>query len=96
MRKKSESRRLHGLADDDAKKVTRSQHVVPNQKGGWSVRKSGSSNVSRIFDDKNSAVGYAIKLAKDQRTELYIHKKDGTIKDRINYGYDSYSRKDKK
>lgn len=69
----------------------KSNHVVPSrEKGGWAVRKSGSTRVSKSFDKKSDAVKYARELSRKEKTELYIHKKDGRIQDRNSYGRDPY------
>ncbi|MGB5982597.1 MAG: DUF2188 domain-containing protein [Nonlabens sp.] len=69
----------------------KSNHVVPSKEnGGWAVRKSGSTKVSRRFDRKSDAVNFGRKLSKKEETELYIHKKDGRIQDRNSYGRDPY------
>lgn len=73
-----------------------SQHVVPNQKGGWSVRKSEAPKATRVFEKKNDAVDFARNVAKKGHSELYIHKKDGTISEKRSYGNDPCPPKDKK
>ena len=63
------------------------QHVVP--KGDkWAVRKAGASRASGTFKTQGAAIKEAKKLAKNQRTELYIHGKDGRIRERNSYGSD--------
>lgn len=73
-----------------------SQHVVPNQQGSWSVRKSEASKATRVFEKKDDAVNYARSIAKKGGSELYIHKKDGTISEKRSYGNDPCPPKDKK
>jgi hypothetical protein len=63
------------------------QHVVPGQRG-WAVRKSGASRASRIFGTRRDAVTYARQLAQKEGSELYIHGRDGTIRERDTYGSD--------
>ena len=65
------------------------QHVVPNG-SKWSVRKAGASRASGSFKTQQEAVKEATKIAKNQRTELYIHGKDGRIRERNSYGSDSH------
>ena len=72
-----------------------SQHVVPNQKGGWSVRRSEAPKATRVFENKNEAVEYARGVAKRNQSELYIHKKDGSISEKRSYGNDPCPPKDK-
>jgi len=74
----------------------KSRHVVPNKSDGWSVRKSGASRASKIFDTQKEAVDYARDQAKREKSELYIHKKDGTIRQKNSYGNDPCPPKDKK
>lgn len=74
----------------------KSQHVVPNPSGGWSVKKAGASRASKVFDNQASAIAYATTVAKNNQAELYIHKKDGTIREKNSYGNDSCPPKDKK
>lgn len=65
-----------------------SQHVVPNHSGRWIVRKSGASRASRVFVTRNDAVAYARHLARKDRSEVYIHGRDGTVSQRDSYGPD--------
>jgi Uncharacterized protein conserved in bacteria (DUF2188) len=54
------------------------QHVVPSERG-WSVKKAGAAKASSIHSTKAEAVAAARRLAANQRTELYIHGRDGRI-----------------
>ncbi len=67
----------------------RGQHVVPAD-GGWAVRKAGSSRATRTFATQKEAIDRARSIAKKQQTELYIHGRDGKIRERDSYGNDSY------
>ena len=63
------------------------QHVVP--KGGkWAVRKAGASRASGTFKTQQEAVNRGKTLAKSEGTELYIHGRDGRIRERNSYGRD--------
>lgn len=75
--------------------IKHSNHVVPSrEKGRWAVKKSGSSRLSRSFDTKAEAVVYGRKLSKDEKTELFIHRLNGTIQIRNSYGKDPFPPKD--
>lgn len=63
------------------------QHVLPHS-GGWAVRKSGASKNTKVFSSQSAAVGYARKVAKSGSCELFIHSKDGRIRERNSYGTD--------
>lgn len=67
-----------------------SQHVVRNSKGGWDVKKSGSSKATRNFNTQDEAIEWGKNVAKNQKSELYIHGKDGKIRDKNSYGKDPY------
>ena len=72
----------------------KAQHVVPNKEGGWSVRKTGATRVTKSFGSRRDAIRYARTLAKKQSSELYIHAKDGTIRDADSYSSDPFPPRD--
>jgi hypothetical protein len=74
----------------------RNQHVVPTKGGDWAVRKSGSSKATRVFRDEGEAVRFAREVARKDRAELYIHRKDGTIRDSDSFGRDPHPPRDKR
>jgi Uncharacterized protein conserved in bacteria (DUF2188) len=65
------------------------QHVVPSG-GGWSVRRAGAAKASNTFATQDQAITRARELARNQKTELYIHGKDGRIRERNSYGADPH------
>lgn len=65
------------------------QHVVPRD-GKWAVRKAGADRVTRSFDTQQEAIEVARGIARNQRTELYIHGVDGRIRERDSYGNDPF------
>jgi uncharacterized protein YdaT len=65
------------------------QHVVPNGHK-WSVRRAGSSRATGTYSTQQEAIRVAKDLAKSQRTELYVHGKDGRIRERNSYGTDPH------
>ncbi len=65
------------------------QHVVPNG-GKWSVRKAGSSRATSTHSTQSDAIQAAREIAKNQKTELYIHGVDGRIRERNSYGSDPF------
>jgi hypothetical protein len=54
-------------------------HVVPALDGGWSVRKSGTSRASKIFDTQDDAMRYGQTLAAKESSDLYVHKANGAV-----------------
>ena len=73
----------------------KSNHVVSTT-DGWAVRKSGAQRASKNFKSKQEAKDYGIRLSKVEKTELYIHKKDGRIQNRNSYGNDPFPPRDTK
>ncbi|KAF0116818.1 MAG: hypothetical protein FD150_154 [Rhodobacteraceae bacterium] len=65
------------------------QHVVPRN-GQWAVRRSGSDKVTRTYDTQGEAIRAARDIARNQRTELYIHGRDGLIRERESFGNDPF------
>jgi hypothetical protein len=65
------------------------QHVVPSV-GGWSVKKSGASRATSTHATQDEAVAAATRIARNQKTELYIHGRDGRIRERNSYGSDPH------
>jgi len=60
----------------------KSNHVVPSS-AGWVVIKYGANRASKIFETKEKAVEFGRELSKTEKTELYIHKKNGMIQEKI-------------
>ena len=70
----------------------KAQHVVPSGRN-WSIRKAGSSRATKTFTTQQEAIKKAREIAKQQGTELYIHGRDGRIRERDSYGNDPAHRK---
>jgi hypothetical protein len=68
--------------------AAKGQHVVPNTRGGWSVRQTGAQRASRVFDSEAEAVLFARARARESRSNLYVHRRDGTIRERGTYAAD--------
>ena len=67
----------------------RNQHVVLHD-GGWAVRGAGSRRASSVHSTQEEAINAAREIARNQRSELFIHRKDGRIRDRFSYGNDPF------
>lgn len=72
------------------------KHVVPNGSGGWAVKNSGALRASKTFDTQQQAISYGKDAARKGGTELYIHGRDGTIKDKRSYGHGPIPPRDKR
>lgn len=65
----------------------KNQHVVPHD-GAWAVRGAGNSRVTSTHDTQAQAIESARNIARNQESELFIHRPDGRIRDRDSYGND--------
>ena len=67
----------------------RNQHVIP-AKDGWAVKSAGSSRATKVFDTQREAIERGREIARNQRSELLIHGRDGRIREKNTYGRDPY------
>ena len=74
--------------------VRNSHHVVPDPKGGWSVKRGGAVRASRHFERKSEAESWGRKVSTEQGSELVIHKKDGTVQRKDSHGAEPRSSRD--
>ncbi|MHA1360759.1 MAG: DUF2188 domain-containing protein [Candidatus Helarchaeota archaeon] len=73
----------------------KNQHVVPDDKG-WAGKGEGNKRNTAITPTKKEAEQIARNIAKNQRSELFIHERNGKIQDRDSYGSDPCPPKDNK
>ena len=71
----------------------KNQHVVPYL-GKWAVRGFGNKRYTVTQRSKRDAVKLARRIAQNQRSELFIHKRNGLIQVRNTYGEDPNPPKD--
>lgn len=64
--------------------LDRAELVVPH-KDGWAVQAKGAKTASKVFNQKEDAIEYGKKVAKNKQTSLIIQKKDGSQQDQIMY-----------
>lgn len=75
----------------------RDYHVVPNSdRGGWDVKREGADRSSGHFDRKSDAMERGRDLARERRTELVEHGRNGRIRDSDSYGNDPLPPRDRK
>ncbi len=73
----------------------KNQHIVPSE-NGWGVKGEGNEKLTKEFDNKQKATDYGRDIAKNQKSELIIHGRDGKIQDKDSFGNDPNPPKDKK
>jgi len=65
------------------------QHVVKHS-SGWAVKKAGASKISSVHKTQQEAIDKAREVAKNQKSELLVHGKNGKIRERNTYGKDPF------
>lgn len=69
--------------------MSRNQHVTP--KGDkWQVKGAGNEKATSIHDTQKEAIDVARNIARNQNSELFIHGKNGRIRERDSYGNDPF------
>ena len=66
------------------RKETHNQHVVPH-KDGWAIKGEGNEKYTALYDLQKDAIKRAVEIAKNYNSDVIIHGKDGTIRDRRSY-----------
>ncbi|MCB0521900.1 MAG: DUF2188 domain-containing protein [Saprospiraceae bacterium] len=67
----------------------KNQHVVPHPEG-WAVKGAGNSKATKILPTQADAINVAKGIAKNQESELIIHRPNGQIREKNSYGNDPY------
>lgn len=73
----------------------KNQHVV-KRGDGWAVRGEGNSKDTSKTRTQGEAIDKARDIAKNQKSEVVIHRPSGQIRDKDSYGNDPNPPKDKK
>ena len=67
--------------------MRKNQHVVPHG-NKWAVKGARNEKYTKFVKTQKQAINIAREIAKNQQSELVIHKKSGTIRDKHSYGND--------
>jgi len=70
-------------------------HVVPRD-GSWAVRRSGAERDSSHHGTQSDAIDAGRHTAQREHTELFVHGRDGRIRDRDSSGNDPFPPRDKR
>ena len=73
----------------------RNPHVVPRS-GRWAVKREGNSKASSLHATQAAAIKEGRRIAQNERGELFIHGRNGQIRDRDSYGNDPFPPRDTK
>ena len=69
--------------------ASKNQHVVPHR-DGWAVKGAGNQRASSVHRTQRQAIDAAREIARNQQSELVIHRKDGRIRDKDSHGNDPF------
>lgn len=64
-------------------------HVIPRD-GEWAVRKEGAQRDSSHHDTQSSAINAARQTTQREGKELFIHGRNGQIRERDSHGHDPF------
>lgn len=67
----------------------KNQHVVPHN-DGWGVKGAGNTRITKTADTQKQAIEIAKEIAKNQKSEVVIHRPNGEIRDKDSYGNDPF------
>ncbi|EKO3551656.1 DUF2188 domain-containing protein [Vibrio fluvialis] len=68
----------------------KNQHAVPHPDGGWGVKGAGNERFTSRHATQAEAAKAARDIAKRQESEAFVHRKNGTIRERDSYGNDPF------
>lgn len=68
----------------------KNQHVTPHPNGGWQVKGAGNSRATTRTETQAAAICRAKEIARNQRSEVVIHRPNGQIRDKNSYGNDPF------
>lgn len=67
----------------------KNQHVVPHG-DGWAIKGAGNQKATSVHDTQKQAIDVARDIARNQQSELVIHRQNGQIRDKDSYGNDPF------
>ncbi len=68
----------------------KNQHVTPHPQGGWQVKSANSQRATVRVSTQAEGIAIAREIAKNQKSEVVIHRPNGQIRDKNSYGNDPY------
>ncbi|MCF0052065.1 DUF2188 domain-containing protein [Dyadobacter sp. LJ53] len=74
----------------------KNQHVTKHTSGGWQVKGAGNEKATKVVDTQKQAISAATQIARNQKSEVVIHGRDGQIRDKDSYGNDPNPPRDTK
>lgn len=72
--------------------MNKNQHVVPLG-GAWAVKGENNARYTKITQTQQEAIDVAKNIARNQKSELFIHGADGRVRTKYSYGKETVSPK---
>ena len=70
--------------------MANNQHVTPHPQGGWQVKREGANRATVRTNTQREAIDIGRSISRNQGTELFIHGRNGQIRERDTHGHDPY------
>ena len=68
---------------------SKNQHIVPHP-DGWAVKGAGNERATSVHATQQEAYDAGRAIAMNNRSELFIHNRQGRIRERNSYGNDPF------
>ena len=65
------------------------QHIVKTN-NGWGIRGENNTKITKNYDTQYAAIQGGKIIAKNQKSELIVHGRDGKIREKNSYGNDNF------
>ena len=82
-------RNVHEQIREEVIQMGKNQHVIPHE-DGWAVQGAGNERATSVHDTQSEAIDRARDIARNQESELLIHRRNGQIRARDSYGGDPF------
>lgn len=69
--------------------MSKNKHITPHE-NGWAVKGEGAKRASSIHRTQDEAIDRGREITRNQGGELFIHGRDGRIRERDTHGKDPY------
>lgn len=70
--------------------MSKNQHVTPHRDGGWQVKGAGNERATARTNTQAEAIQIATRIARNQQSEMVIHRQNGQIREKNSYGNDPF------
>lgn len=70
--------------------MAKNQHITPHPSGGWQVKGAGNSRATVRTNTQKQAIDVGRGIARNQQSELVIHRTNGQIRAKDSYGNDPF------